>query len=145
MLFRSWSAMMLLMAITAGLAFLSWHLVERRALVYKPRRNEPVIKYLCRNWRQIKIIIARHTWIIPVGTCIYGYKYILARFHNPVMFDPQYTYLPAAKSLIEQGWSFFASPASYRVAPLTYLWPALWGADPSSIRIAHMGIWTACV
>ena len=61
------------------------------------------------------------------------------------MFDPQYTYLPAAKSLIEQGWSFFASPASYRVAPLTYLWPALWGADPSSIRIAHMGIWTACV
>ena len=140
-----WSAMMLSMAITAGLAFLSWHLVERRALVYKPRRNEPVIKYLCRSWHQIKIIIARHTWIIPVGTCIYGYKYILARFHNPVMFDPQYTYLPAAKSLIEQGWSFFASPASYRVAPLTYLWPALWGADPSSIRIAHMGIWTACV
>ena len=34
-----WTAMMLSMAITAGLAFLSWHLVEKPALRFKPSKN----------------------------------------------------------------------------------------------------------
>ena len=31
------------------------------------------------------------------------------------------------------------------MAPLGYLWPALWNADPALIRIANMGLWVGCV
>ena len=59
--------------------------------------------------------------------------------------DAEHVYLPAAKALLNYGWKFLASPDSYRVVPLGYAWPALWGADPFWIRLANCGLWAGCV
>jgi len=83
-------------------------------------------------------------WIWPLLACLTGWRFIALNLHAPLQWDAQYTYLPAARALLEQGWAFVLTPASCRVAPLGYLWPALWGADPVAIRIANMGLWAGC-
>lgn len=67
------------------------------------------------------------------------------RIDQPVHVDAQQVYLPAAHAFLEQGWAYFLTPESYRVVPLAYLWPALWGADPEWIRLANGGLWMGCV
>ncbi|MFT3779353.1 MAG: hypothetical protein QM772_13955 [Ottowia sp.] len=87
----------------------------------------------------------RAGWFWPVLACIFGLGFIMRHLDAPSLFDPSVTYLPAARAFLDQGWSFLLTPQSYRVAPLAYLWPALWGADPTLIRIANMGLWVGCV
>ncbi len=84
-------------------------------------------------------------WIWPFMACIVGWYEIAKRFNYPIANDAQYVYLPAAKAFLEQGWSYLLTPESYRVVPLAYLWPSLWGAEPSWIRIANGGLWAGCV
>lgn len=67
------------------------------------------------------------------------------QLNAPVHFDALNTYLPAAHALRDQGWAFLTSPASYRVVPLAYAWPALWGVDPLWIRLANCVLWAGCV
>jgi hypothetical protein len=83
-------------------------------------------------------------WLWPMLACLTGWRFIALNLHAPLQWDARYTYLPAARALLEQGWAFILSPASCRVAPLGYLWPALWGADSTAIRIANMGLWAGC-
>lgn len=85
------------------------------------------------------------SWLCPVYFIVFGFVGIKNGLHGPVHPDAEHVYLPAAQAWIEQGWSFFLSPESYRVVPLAYLWPALWGADPVSIRLANVGLWAGCV
>jgi len=92
------------------------------------------------RWRWTGFI----AWVWPLLACLAGWRFIALNLHAPLHFDAQYTYLPAARALLEQGWAFVLSPASCRVAPLGYLWPALWGADPTAIRLANMGLWAGC-
>lgn len=84
-------------------------------------------------------------WVWPLLTCIVGLRLMAKHLDAPSLFDPVFVYLPAARAVLEQGWSFLLTPQSYRVAPLAYLWLALWGADPTWIRIANMGLWVGCV
>lgn len=84
-------------------------------------------------------------WIWPLLACIVGWRFIALHLDAPILIDPLYTYLPAARAFLDQGWSFFLTPESYHVTPLAYLWPALWGVDPTWIRIANMGLWGGCV
>ena len=52
--------------------------------------------------------------------------------------DPLRTYLPGALALLAQGMDFFSTPTSYRTAPLNFVWPALFGADPEAIMAANI-------
>jgi len=83
--------------------------------------------------------------IWPLLICVAGWLFIAMRLHAPLEWDSMFTYLPAARAFLEQGWGFLLTPASCRVAPLSYLWPALWGADPVWIRIANMALLAGCV
>ncbi len=52
--------------------------------------------------------------------------------------DAFWTYLPSARKLLDAPWHFLTSdPQSYHVPPLTYIWPAMLGADRASIQIAN--------
>lgn len=83
-------------------------------------------------------------WLLPLLACAMGWRYIGEHFRLPTQYDAEHTYLPAARAFFEQGWSFMLTPASYRVVPLGYLWPALWGANPDWIRAANMALWAGC-
>ena len=58
--------------------------------------------------------------------------------------DAFHTYLPAARKWLAHGWAFLLNdPFSTRVAPLGYLWPALWQGDVTAIRWANGGLFVA--
>ena len=84
-------------------------------------------------------------WLWPLLGCAAGWWSIVKRFGQPVHVDAQHVYLPAARAFLEQGWSYLLTSDSYRVVPLAYLWPALWGAEPSWIRMANAGLWAGCM
>lgn len=55
--------------------------------------------------------------------------------------DAFHTYLPGARRWLEHGSDFLLNdPFSTRVAPLGYLWPALWQADVTAVRWANGGL-----
>lgn len=95
------------------------------------------------NQRSSGRFITQNAW--PILVCVAGWIAIATRLDKAIGFDPEYVYLPAARAFLEQGLSFFLTPESYRVVPFAYLWPALWGADPQTIRIANAGLWAGCV
>jgi len=96
---------------------------------------------LIQRWRS-----AGHIHLIwPLLACVAGWRFIILHFNDPVQWDPQYVYLPVARAFLQQGWSFLLAPPSCCVASLGYLWPALWGADPTWIRGANMALWACCV
>ncbi len=60
--------------------------------------------------------------------------------------DARVTYLPNARKLLETPWTFLTTdPHAYHVAPLTYVWPAILGADRASIQIANGALFLAGV
>ncbi len=64
----------------------------------------------------------------------------------PLNGDAQWTYLPNARALLKAPWDFLTtSPDSYHVAPLGYVWAAVWGADAPRIQLAHCVLFLACV
>ena len=64
---------------------------------------------------------------------------------GPVHFDAEHNYLPAARRLLDEGWQFFLDPESSRTAPLAFIWPARWGAQPQLIRLANSMLFMACI
>lgn len=139
------STLILAILTTVGLAYVSWRLIEKQALKFKPRRNGSKSQALsfvipCAKW-----VYQRARWFWPLLACIAGLRFIFQRLDAPILFDPAATYLPAARALLDQGWVFLLTPQSYHVTPLAYLWLALWGADPTWVRIANMGLWIGCV
>lgn len=86
-----------------------------------------------------------YTWLWPLLTCFFGYVAIHKGLDRFIHFDAEHVYLPAARAFLEQGWDYLLTKDSYRVVPLAYLWPALWGAEPYWIRIANAGLWTGIV
>ncbi len=64
----------------------------------------------------------------------------------PLNSDAQWSYLPYARRLLDHPWQFLTTdPASHMVAPLGYVWPALWGADHVRIQIANCILFLLCV
>lgn len=76
------------------------------------------------------------TWILVTAT-----KRLIRFFpaaETPLNGDAYWTYLPNARKLLAHPWGFLTTdPASYNVAPLGYMWPALWGADPVRVQLAN--------
>ena len=86
-----------------------------------------------------------HPLFWPALACIVGWQRMAGRFDSAVQFDAEQIYLPAARQVLEQGWSYLLSPESYRVVPLSYLWPALWLGETEWIRLANCGLWALCI
>lgn len=91
------------------------------------------------------VLVYLRPWLWPFLGCLIGWHYVFEQMDQGMHPDAEHVYLPAARALLEDGWVFLASTASYRVVPLGYAWPALWGADPFWIRLANCGLWAGCV
>lgn len=58
--------------------------------------------------------------------------------------DAFWTYMPNARKLLEHPWTFLTTdPASYTVPPLSYFWPALFGANQLYIQLANSFLFLA--
>ena len=83
-------------------------------------------------------------WILLAAT-----KRLIRLFPPPdaqLNGDAYWTYLPNARKLLEHPWAFLtSSPESYHVAPLGYMWAAVWGAIPERIQLANCALFLICV
>ncbi|WP_133246211.1 hypothetical protein [Acidovorax sp. 99] len=60
--------------------------------------------------------------------------------------DAYWTYLPNARFFLADPWSFLTrEPSSFYVAPLSYIWPAIWNANPAVIQVANGGLYLLSV
>lgn len=55
-------------------------------------------------------------------------------------FDAVHFYLPYAEQFLREGLSFLATEKSVYYTPLSYLYPALLGADPLNIKLANIAL-----
>ena len=85
-------------------------------------------------------IIAPRSHIIWPMLALVGVALLLALRKQAIPYDAVHTYLPAAKQLLSEGTAFFMSPESYRMAPLAYIWPALWQLDVDAMRMANTAL-----
>lgn len=58
-------------------------------------------------------------------------------------FDAVHVYLPFAQKLLAQGPSFLLTEPSIEAPPVSYIWPALLGAELSTVKIANVAL--SCV
>ena len=60
--------------------------------------------------------------------------------------DAYWTYLPSARLFLSNPWSFMTADASsIHVAPLSYIWPAVWRADPVITQVANSVLYLLAV
>ena len=69
---------------------------------------------------------------------IINIKSALSFFSNPLLPDAVNSYLPYAQNLISDKLGFFLDPRSLRTVPMTYIYPALFGAKPEYIKVANV-------
>ena len=74
-----------------------------------------------------------------------GVVLALPGLREPVSFDGEQTYLRLAHRLLNEGFGFFSSPDSIVVAPLAYLWPALFSANEISVRWANIAAYAFAI
>ena len=76
------------------------------------------------------------TWMLVAAT-----KRMIRFFpapEAPLNNDAYWTYLPNAKNLLKAPWYFLTQVEdSFYVAPLGYVWPAIWGADHVTTQLAN--------
>lgn len=58
-------------------------------------------------------------------------------------FDAQHVYLPLARAWIEQGAAAFSDPATLAVAPFSFIYMALLGANAGAIKVAGIVLFVA--
>ena len=64
---------------------------------------------------------------------------------QPLPFDAVHMYLPMAKHVLDEGWSYLRNPESLAYAPFAFLYPALLGAHESWIRWMNLALYCATV
>lgn len=62
----------------------------------------------------------------------------LRHFSTAILFDSLNVYLPYAHALLTDKLAFFLDMRSMRVAPMAYIYPAIFGADPDAIKIGNV-------
>jgi hypothetical protein len=85
-------------------------------------------------------LLAGDRWWIPVvAAASLVHAWITStKLDSSLYFDAIHTYLPLAREFSTSGWRFLLAPESARVPPLSYLWPALFAADPDTIKHANI-------
>lgn len=123
-----------------------WNCRQGEHREFQPFRNRTSKKAIQDFAAPVKFPVhSRVAWLWPILASLFGYVSIHKGLDYPIHYDAEHVYLPAAQAFLEQGWSYLLTEDSYRVVPLAYLWPALWGADPHWIRMANAGLWTGMV
>ena len=64
---------------------------------------------------------------------------------HAVIPDALHRYFPYARRFIDEGWGFLLSPDSFHVAPLGYLWPALFNNNLLTIRWVNASLFVICL
>ncbi|HWB54185.1 MAG TPA: glycosyltransferase family 39 protein [Tepidisphaeraceae bacterium] len=64
--------------------------------------------------------------------------YTNTRWNNPGYFDAEHRYIPAARQIRREGLSYLLRPESVENPPMSYLWPALFGANVTAIQIGQI-------
>jgi hypothetical protein len=67
------------------------------------------------------------------------------RTQLPLSFDAVHTYLPMARRMLAEGWAFAQSPESLVTGPVSFLYPALFGADGTIVRWANVALYCATI
>lgn len=78
------------------------------------------------------------TALVLAAAIAYAVWKLAARFSPDPEFDARNVYLPFARKLLDSPAAFLASEQSMWVAPFSYFYPALWGADAVRIKIANI-------
>lgn len=76
--------------------------------------------------------------LLLAGAIAVNINSALPHFSNAILPDAQNTYLPYAHALLTDNLSFLGDVRSLRVAPMSYIYPALFGADHEAIKIGNM-------
>jgi len=76
-------------------------------------------------------------FLLMAGAIAVNINSTLPHFPNAILPDAQNTYLPYASALLKDKLAFFGDARSLRVAPMSYIYPALFGADPEVIKIGN--------
>ena len=86
-----------------------------------------------------RLLAGDRLWIPVVAAASLVHVWITsARLDSSLYFDAIHTYLPLAREFMASGWRFLLAPESARVPPLSYIWPALFAADPDTIKHANI-------
>src|SRR4051812_42845264 len=67
------------------------------------------------------------------------------RLQVPMNWDATHVYLPMARQLLSEGLAFFSDPASVRMAPFTYVYPAIFAGEAGSVRRANVMLFAVIV
>lgn len=86
-------------------------------------------------------------WLSAVSIiALLGLKKIFLQSIGIPNGDAELVYLPGARKILADPLGFMASDIlSYSVAPLGYIWPALWGADDFTTRLANCVLYLVCL
>ncbi|MDP1679352.1 MAG: glycosyltransferase family 39 protein [Candidatus Nitrotoga sp.] len=76
-------------------------------------------------------------FLLMAGAIAVNINNTLPHFPNAIWPDAQNTYLPYAHALLTDKLTFFGDARSLRVAPMSYIYLALFGADPEAIKIGN--------
>lgn len=78
--------------------------------------------------------------LLLAGAIAVNINSALPHFSDAILLDAQKAYLPYAHALLTDKLAFFGDARSLRAAPMTYIYPALFGADPEAIKIGNMAL-----
>lgn len=91
------------------------------------------------KYHQSTLTVLWLTWMLVAAT-----KRMIRMFPAPgaeLNTDAFWTYLPNARNLLKGPWHFLTQVEdSLYVAPLTYIWPALWGSDVVRVQLANCAL-----
>jgi hypothetical protein len=74
-----------------------------------------------------------------------GAALLIPRLDAPVSFDGKHSYLPMARGVLGEGWAYMERPESVAYAPLSFLYPALLGANEMLVREANIALYCATI
>lgn len=86
-------------------------------------------------------------WLVFVSIiAVLGLRKIYMHSINLPNGDAEWVYLPGGRKLLEDPLNFITTDIlSYSVAPLGYVWPAIWGVNEIAIRLANCALFMICV
>ena len=87
------------------------------------------------------------TWLLLVSAvAVRGLYKVYVRSVGMVNGDAEWIYLPGGRKLLEDPLIFITTDIlSYSVAPLGYVWSAVWGGNELAIKLANCGLFIICI
>jgi hypothetical protein len=87
----------------------------------------------------------RSNLLVVAGAMALAALLLIPRLRLPVSYDGNAHYLPMARAVLEQGWGYLSRPESLAYAPVSFLYPALLGANELLVREANIALYCAAI